>query len=229
MTPSSVLFDFSGTLFRLTERDDWFDDLHDEAGMPLDVEAQVELMRRMTQPVGLPADLSADDAAAWEDRDLDPVKHRRAYLAMLRRSGLSTPGHAESLYGRVHAPESWLPYPDTARVLNGLSEQGIKVGIVSNIAFDLRDVLALYGVRDAVEAFALSYEVGAIKPNAKLFRHAITELGVDAERTLMVGDSDEADGGARAIGCAFALVEPLPVEERPHGLVDALAAHGLTV
>ena len=26
----------------------------------------------------------------------------------------------------------------------------------------------------------------------------------------MVGDSEEADGGARALGCGFALVDPLP-------------------
>ncbi len=43
----------------------------------------------------------------------------------------------------------------------------------------------------------------------------------------MVGDSDEADGGARALGCGFALVDPLPTGERPDGLTVALAEHGL--
>jgi hypothetical protein len=45
----------------------------------------------------------------------------------------------------------------------------------------------------------------------------------------MVGDSDEADGGARAIGCGFALVDPLPTVERPDGLISALAEYGVTV
>ena len=49
---------------------------------------------RMTQPVGLPADIIDDDRIAWEQRDLDPVQHRRAYLAMLRTSGLTVPGQA---------------------------------------------------------------------------------------------------------------------------------------
>jgi FMN phosphatase YigB (HAD superfamily) len=43
----------------------------------------------------------------------------------------------------------------------------------------------------------------------------------------MVGDSDEADGGARALGCAFALVDPLPTSQRPDALIDALAPFGL--
>jgi FMN phosphatase YigB (HAD superfamily) len=44
---------------------------------------------------------------------------------------------------------------------------------------------------------------------------------------LMVGDSEEADGGARAVGCAFTLVDPLPTDERPDGLIKALSAAGL--
>lgn len=45
----------------------------------------------------------------------------------------------------------------------------------------------------------------------------------------MVGDSDEADGGARAVGCQFVLVDPLPTTERPTGLRDALTLVGLEV
>ena len=43
----------------------------------------------------------------------------------------------------------------------------------------------------------------------------------------MVGDSEEADGGARALGCAFALVDPLPTAQRPDGLLAALRTHGI--
>lgn len=229
MSLDAVLFDFSGTLFRFTERDEWFTDLHDEAGADIDLHTQAELIRRMTQPVGLPADLPAQARLAWEQRDLDPAQHRRAYLAMLRRSGLSVPGHAESLYERVLDPASWEPYPDTIEVLTGLSRNGIRIGVVSNIAFDLRAVLARHGVGDLVDCYALSYEVGAVKPDRRLFQAALDGLGVDAAQTLMVGDSEEADGGARALGCEFALVDPRPVEERPTGLVDAVVAQGISL
>ena len=56
----------------------------------------------------------------------------------------------------------------------------------------------------------LSFEVGAVKPDAAIFEAALTRLGVDAAHAVMVGDSEEADGGARAVGCGFILVDPLP-------------------
>ena len=218
----AVLFDFSGTLFRLTERDDWFADLHDAAGAPIDGALQAEMMRRMTAPTGIPAELDDESTDAWFRRDLDPELHRTAYLAILRASGLTVPGHAESLYARVADPESWQPYPDTGEVLTLLSELGVGVGIVSNIAFDLRTVFELHGWERLVDSWALSHEVGIIKPDAGIFRAALDTLGVAPERALMIGDSEEADGGARAIGCAFEHVLPLPTAQRPDGLLAAL-------
>lgn len=64
-----------------------------------------------------------------------------------------------------------------------------------------------------------------MKPEPEIFKTAIERLGVSAEETLMIGDSEEADGAAREIGCAFALVEPLPTAERPDALLGALRAH----
>jgi hypothetical protein len=45
----------------------------------------------------------------------------------------------------------------------------------------------------------------------------------------MVGDSEEADGGARALGCGFLLVDPLPTSERPDALRRALTRYGVDV
>jgi FMN phosphatase YigB (HAD superfamily) len=73
----------------------------------------------------------------------------------------------------------------------------------------------------------LSFEVGAIKPHAEIFSAALDRLGVGATSTLMIGDSAEADGGAQVLGCAFALVEPLPTNERPDALVQALRSHSV--
>ncbi|GAB2640046.1 HAD-IA family hydrolase [Gordonia jinhuaensis] len=219
----AVLFDFSGTLFRFTERDEWFEGVTDDAGEPLHITAQAEIIRRMTAPTGEPVAFTDEERQAWEQRDLDPAQHRRAYLAVLRGSGITDP-HAEKLYELIRTPSAWQPYPDTAQVLRELAARGIKVGVVSNIAFDLREVFALYGLDDLVASWSLSYEVGATKPRARIFRHALDALDVATDATLMVGDSAEADGGAMALGCAFGEVEPLPIEQRPDGLVRILTA-----
>lgn len=227
--PGAVLFDYSGTLFRLEEDESWFTDLRKGDDEQIDGHYQAELMRRLTQPVGATVTLDADALHAWERRDLDPAMHRAAYLAVLKESGIHDVAHAESLYGRVTDTASWVPYPDTAAVLRGLHEHGIPIGIVSNIGFDLRPAFERLGVDDIVGFYALSYEIGATKPDPAIFQAAAGALGVDASHCLMVGDSDEADGGSRAVGMDFALVEPLPTGARPDALIAAVAARGVRI
>jgi HAD superfamily hydrolase (TIGR01493 family) len=225
MTIRAVMFDYSGTLFRLEEDDSWFAELHvDER--EVDGHVQAELMRRLTAPTGRSVEMDEQTHQAWVNRDLAPHLHREAYLHVLRESGLNDQ-HAESLYGRVIDTDSWTPYPDTARTLSALHRNGIKTAVVSNIAFDLRPAFRSIDAADLVDEFVLSFEVGAVKPDPRIFETALSRLGVAAEDALMVGDSEEADGGARAVGCAFALVDPMPTAERPDGLIEALAEHGL--
>ncbi len=237
MQVRAVLFDYSGTLFRLEEDDSWFEGMEvDER--EVDGHVQAELMRRLTAPTGIFKEMTArSDAAAeaapeayeaWVNRDLKPHLHREAYLHVLRVSGLPD-HHAEALYARVIDPASWTAYPDTAAVLKGLHSRGIKTAVVSNIAFDVRPAFDAIGATGDVDEFVLSFEVGSVKPSPAIFETALTRLGVAAEYTVMVGDSEEADGGARALGCGFLLVDPLPTTERPDGLRTALTGHGVDV
>ena len=227
MAAGAVLFDFSGTLFRLEEDDSWFEGVEVDERQ-VDGHVQAELMRRLTAPTGRSVNMTPQAYHAWVNRDLAPHLHREAYLHVLRESGLAD-HHAESLYQRVIDPSSWTPYPDTADVLKGLHRQGIKTAVVSNISFDLRPAFGALGVADEVEEFVLSFEVGAIKPDAAIFETALSRLGVAAQHAVMVGDSEEADGGARSVGCGFILVDPLPTAQRPDGLRSALAGYGVAV
>ena len=77
------------------------------------------------------------------------------------------------------------------------------------------------GESSHVDEFVLSFEVGAVKPNPEIFETALSRLGVPAADALMVGDSDEADGGAVAVGARFCLVDPLPTDQRPDGLTKS--------
>jgi HAD superfamily hydrolase (TIGR01509 family) len=223
----AVLFDYSGTLFRLEEDESWFEGMKvDER--EVDGHVQAELMRRLTAPTGRSVDMTDEQYHAWVNRDLAPHLHREAYLHVLRESGLAD-HHAEALYDRVIDTSSWTPYPDTAEVLKGLHRQGIKTAVVSNIAFDVRPAFLSLGAADYVDEFVLSFEVGAIKPDAAIFETALARLGVEAAHAVMVGDSDEADGGARAVGCGFMLVDPLPTSQRTDGLTRALTEYGVTL
>jgi HAD superfamily hydrolase (TIGR01509 family) len=223
----AALFDFSGTLFRLEEDDSWFDGIEVDERQ-VDVHAQAELMRRMTAPTGQHVEMTAQAHHAWVNRDLAPHLHREAYLHVLRESGVADQ-QAQALYGLMIDPLNWTPYPDTAGVLEGLRRQGIKTAVVSNIAFDVRPAFESIGAAGFVDEFVLSFEVGAVKPDPAIFTTALDRLQVAAANTVMVGDSDEADGGARALGCGFILVDPLPTTQRRDGLRRALADYGVQV
>lgn len=229
VTVSAVLFDFSGTLFRLEHDGSLLAELREVPDEPRELlnEREAELVRRLTAPVGPLDGLPAELQDAWQRRDLDPALHRDIHLEVFRRIGLDRPGLAEQLYARLISPEYWQPYPDTAQALRLLRAAGVRVAVVSNIAWDIRSVFARHGVLDLVDEMVLSYVEGAIKPDPKLFRAACERLGVAPERTLMIGDSPEADGGAEAVGCRVAIVDPLPTAQRPDALLRVLAEHGL--
>lgn len=224
MTINAVIFDSSGTLFRL-EHDpgSWTDD----NGVPLSTEHAEELIRRMTTASGEKVGLTGEFLDAFERRDLDPALHRKAYLELLRLSGIADPANATSIYESAIHVGSWQPYPDTAKALKAVSGAGLALGVLSNTAFDFRPAFAAHGLDAYVDDFVLSYEVGAIKPDPAIFELMLRRLGVPAEQALMVGDSAEADGAATAVGCQFALLDPLPLAERPDGLLKALGEHGV--
>ncbi|MFD7847362.1 HAD family hydrolase [Nocardia sp. NPDC059764] len=228
MAIDAVLFDFSGTLFRFDDAAFHGARLTDAGGRLLDSHEIAEIMRRMTAPVGQFVEFDADGQYAWENRDLDPALHRRAYLEVLEQSGVPA-AQAIRLYELMRDAGEWTPYPDTGEVLRALHGRGLRVGVVSNIAFDIRPAFADRGWLRYIDEYALSYEVGAMKPDTRIFEAALDGLGVAPDRALMVGDSLEADGGAKALGCAFALVDPLPTDDRATGLWDAICAHDLLI
>ncbi|TWV49305.1 HAD-IA family hydrolase [Streptomyces misionensis] len=223
----AVLFDFSGTLFRIESAESWLRAALDETGTALpDAELRetaAALEAAGALPGGAPPESVPEElAGVWARRDESARLHRAAFTGLSRRVPLPAPGLYDALYERHMSPDAWSPYPDARRVLRALRERGVGVGVVSNIGWDLRPVFRAHGVDGYVDAYALSYEHGVQKPDPRLFSAACRALGADPGRTLMVGDSREADGGAVALGCRVRFVEHLPVAHRPDALLPVL-------
>lgn len=201
----AVLFDFANTLFRPVDTATWLHDGLAALGVATDTATRARLEQELDEAWSLP-----EVAAAQLGRDLSREAHRAAGEAWLR----AVPDlrrHASGLYERITAVDSWLPYTDTVPVLRSLGERGVPVGVVSDIAWDLRPQFAHAGLAGVVGAYALSFEYGTEKPDPKLFLTACEELGADPRATLMIGDNPARDGGA--VGCGLrALV--LPAEPR---------------
>ncbi|WP_308285530.1 HAD family hydrolase [Actinoplanes hulinensis] len=221
----AVLFDFHGTLAQVEDPLTWVIAAAAACGTALDRGRATVLADRLTTAgrAGgpLPHRVPPHLAEHWADRDLYPHSHRAAYTGLAATVHTDVAGLADALYERLLLPEGWLPYPETEPTLRKLHEAGVKVAVVSNIAFDIRPLFAAWGLDGFVDGYALSYEIGRIKPDPMIFYRACGLLGVDPERALMVGDTP-ADAGAVDAGLAT-LVLPAADPGRPNGLSAVLA------
>lgn len=231
MTAKGVLFDFSGTLLRVEPTVRWLRAAMAETGIAVSPEESAALAHRLesagAQPGGTsPQSVPEELRQLWEQRDKDAARHRAAFTGLARQVPLPHPDLYDALYERSRKPEAWQPYPDTAEVLSTLAQRGVPVAVVSNIGWDLRPVFRAHGLAPHVRGYALSYEHGVQKPDARLFMAGCAALGLAPQDVLMVGDEERADGGAADIGCAVHLVRHLPPGERPDGLLPVLALAG---
>ncbi|WP_055524393.1 HAD family hydrolase [Streptomyces graminilatus] len=228
---TAVLFDFSGTLFRVESTGSWLRAVLAERGLALP-EPELTVTAQALEAAGAlpggasPERLPEELSALWGIRDESPEAHRAAYTGLARQVPLPEPALYDALYERHMTPAAWSPYADAAEVLGGLKERGIPVGVVSNIGWDLRPVFREHGLDAHVDAYVLSYEHGVQKPDPRLFEVACDALGVVPQDVLMVGDDRRADGGAAALGCAVHFVDHLPVSRRPDGLRPVLGLIG---
>ncbi|MBA2946882.1 HAD family hydrolase [Streptomyces himalayensis] len=214
----AVLFDFSNTIFQMIDLETWLRRVGgacDRGAMLEEAGAVAEISRQLLDAFRLPA-----VAALQEGRDLSPERHRLAmrgwwgHVDFLR-------GVEEMAYRELTAPDAWLPYPDTEPTLRALRARGLRIGIVSDFAWDLRVHLAHSRLEDLVDACVISCEVGREKPDPQLFLKACADLGTDPRATLMVGDNPVRDGGATACGLRAYI---LPAEQRTgeRGLAEVL-------
>lgn len=213
----AVLFDFANTIFHVLEMPEWLRRVAVDAGRPLD--APDVVTASLADAYQLP-----DVQAAQVGRDTDQAAHRRGMYAWWSRVDFLR-GIEELAYDRMIADDSWVPYPDTGPVLQELRARGIPVGVVSDIAWDIRRHVVAAGLGELIGAYALSFEVGREKPDPQLFLKACADLGCDPRRTLMVGDNPARDGGAAATGLrAFILAGEHRTGER--GLRQVLSLVG---
>jgi HAD superfamily hydrolase (TIGR01509 family) len=206
----AVLFDFGDTLFHRNGGPPRLAELANERGRELSLDDAQALWDHVQRN-------SRTEEAMAKGRDLSREAHDREWLALYAEFDVLGEGVGAAMYEDELSPGGWVPFTDTGPVLRALRAAGVKVGVVSNAGWDVRVQFVAAGLDDLVDVFALSYEIGVIKPDPEIFRRPLEELGVDAARALMVGDTPLPDGGAFAVGMAVHLL-PLAPPVGPRGL-----------
>lgn len=106
-----------------------------------------------------------------------------------------------ALYAYFATAAAWSVYPDVRPTLTHWHTQSIELGILSNFDTRLYAVLPALGLADFFSSITISTEVGAAKPDARIFRAALKKHNCSADRAWHIGDSLKEDyQGAKAIG-----------------------------
>ena len=185
----AVLFDWGGTLVDFSWDDDLLAAGHRAGLRALDREAEADAFTARFRDELMPALGPGDDYPAVLARELgtsaDDVDR-----FLDAEYGVWTPAHA--LLGSAHA------------LLEALRERGLRLGVVANAwpepARLTRRRIAELGVAERVDAIVLADEVGARKPDPRIFAAALQALGVGPGEALYVGDRLDVDvlGASRA-------------------------------
>lgn len=115
-----------------------------------------------------------------------------------KTEGLTVPD-VQRIWGNIISPNPAIdPY------IEALMAMGMKIGVLSNtngIHWPyIMDVPIMAKLQKYGATFSLSYEVGASKPDRRIFDHAIRSLGVEPSRALYLDDIEEYVVAARNLG-----------------------------
>ena len=204
--PQAILFDFGGTLD--ADGVAWKDRFRSAVGFEGEAERFDRAFYAADDPlVGtIPRDLSLKETVERlsgnlvQELGLDPA---------------TAPRVAKAFYRDALAKAA-----DSARILERLSGR-FRLGVVSNFYGNVARILADARIAPLLTVIADSNRVGWMKPDRRLFEHALRGLDAEPHATLHVGDSYERDvRAAHALGLRTAW---LVAGDRSAAAADPLA------
>lgn len=143
--------------------------------------------------------------AAWaEGVHVSPIEGAQQLVTALELEQAAGEAVAEAFLGASHGADLGLA-PDIGPTLERLHADGLVLGIVCDAGFTggaiLRDFLAREGLLEHFSGWGFSDEVGAYKPDPRIFEAALAMLDAEPADAIHIGDLRRTDvAGAQAIG-----------------------------
>ena len=194
--------------------------LLDALGTLVELQPPAPRLRRLLGQAGL--HVSEERAAAGfaaeiayyldhhlEGSDRERLERLRDRCAEEMRRALELPGldHATARRAMLDALE-FGPYPDVLPALSELRERGMTLVVASNWDCSLPEWLGPAGITELVDGVVTSAEVGAAKPDPRVFERALAIADAAPSEALHVGDKVDNDvEGAAAAGVRAVLVQ----------------------
>jgi len=175
----------------------------------------------------------------------DPERHARERVNMLgawtkivlealARCGCADEALASAI-ARDYAArrrEAMRLFPESRAVLEALRTRGLPLALVTNgDALQQRDKIERHDLARYFGAIVIEGEFGCGKPQEKVYREALRQLGVGPAGVWMVGDNLEWDVIApQRLGLRGVWIDregaglpPAPVDARPHRIIRSLS------
>lgn len=110
---------------------------------------------------------------------------------------------------KVYNLDNYALFPGTLNTLETLRGK-YRLCIISDTWPSIEPVMEKFGLKPYFDGITYSYQVGVYKPDPKMFRHALAQLGLPAGETVFVDDTPGNLRGARELG-----VQPILIREKP--------------
>jgi putative hydrolase of the HAD superfamily len=187
-------------------------EVYREAGVEPDeerfIDAELHARTRLSQRVEEGG--TGTERHVWQDY----------FVTLLRRSGVPEEALADvgdRLKAEHEREHLWTHVESgTREALEELLDGGYRLGVISNADGRVEEVIRSVGLRDLVEFVVDSHVVGVEKPDPRIFRAGIRQLGLKPAECLYVGDLYPVDVlGARGAGMEALLVDPSGKVDRP--------------
>ncbi len=197
----AVTFDVTHTLIRCPRLGEIYSEVLGRHGVEVAPPEARRLIGEVWRELACSADPSCDRFSAhpegprgWWQRFLERFCERLEAPPPTRFA-------AAELFYRFASGDAWEVYPEVPAVLDALRDRGLRLGVISNWDTRLPEVLRQLDLARRFDAVVYSSAVGVEKPDSRIFRRALRELGVESRAALHIGDSRLEDvEGAIAAG-----------------------------
>jgi putative hydrolase of the HAD superfamily len=128
------------------------------------------------------------------------IAYTRHIIEQMGGAGPRIDDCAREIYEEWAACQHFELYDDVPEVLRGLSDQGLRIGLISNTHRCLASFQTHFELQGLISATVSSSQHGFMKPHPSIFRAALQLIDVEPAEGLMVGDSvrQDVEGALRA-------------------------------
>lgn len=97
------------------------------------------------------------------------------------------------IYAEFSRKRKWVPFPEVREVLNFINKTNLIIGLVANWDTGLKKQYEKLNLASFFDFFVASTEVGFEKPDPQIFRIALSQVSLNANEVIYVGNELEAD------------------------------------